>query len=179
MCQLLKSLLELHSQGLMSAPNETMRVAVITPYYREPLGILRHCHESVRRQTHPCAHFMVADGFPSQDVAGWVVQHISLSQPHHDVGNTPRGIGALSAMNQGFDAIAFLDADNWYYPQHIEEMLCLHRKTGAAICTAARTIHRLDGSLMFPDRESDGDSHVDTSCFFVRDRRLPCCPYGS
>ena len=144
-----------------------MRVAVITPYYRESLDILRHCHESVRHQTHSCEHFMVADGFPSQDVAGWTVQHISLSQPHQDVGNTPRGIGALSAVNQGFDAIAFLDADNWYYPQHIEEMLRLHRKTGAAVCTASRTIHRLDGSLMFADRESDGDSHVDTSCFFV------------
>jgi hypothetical protein len=83
------------------------------------------------------------------------------------VGNTPRAIGSLSAMNQGFDAIAYLDADNWYYPNHVEAMIKLHQQTGAAVCTASRTIHRLDESLMFVDRECDGCNHVDTSCYFL------------
>ncbi len=71
-------------------------------------------------------------------------------------------------MNRGYDAVAFLDADNWYYPDHIEAMVELHLRTGAAVCTATRTIHRQDGSLMFQDRtECDGIGHVDTSCYFV------------
>ena len=145
-----------------------LRVAVITPYFREPLAILRHCHESVLQQTHPCAHFMAADGHTCDEVSHWSVEHLSLTGPHHDVGNTARGLAALSAMNHGFDAVAFLDADNWYYPDHIESMVDLHRRTGAAVCTATRSIHRQDGSLMFQDdNECDGITHVDTSCYFV------------
>jgi hypothetical protein len=47
-------------------------------------------------------------------------------------------------------------------------MVELHRRTGAAVCTATRAIHRLDGSFMFVDQhECDGKRHVDTSCFFL------------
>jgi glycosyltransferase involved in cell wall biosynthesis len=134
-----------------------MRVAVITPYYREDQNILRKCHESVRQQTHPCAHFMVADGFPREEISRWEVEHFILPKAHGDSGNTPRGIGSLSAMNQGYDAIAYLDADNWFYSNHIGAMVDLYGKTGAAVCTASRTIHRWDESLMFVDRQdSDG-----------------------
>jgi hypothetical protein len=145
-----------------------MRVAVITPYYREDLETLRKCHESVRQQTHPCTHFMVADGHPLDEIASWPVENIILSTAHNDSGNTPRGIGSFSAMNQGYDAIAYLDADNWFYPNHIQSMVDLHRNTGADVYTASRTIHRWNGSLMFADQhDNDGKRHVDTSCLFL------------
>ena len=151
----------------MSSPTQ-LRVAVITPYYLEPLEVLRNCYESVLSQTFPCTHFMVADGHPCEEVSSWAVEHIILPKPHHDLGNTARGVGSMSAMNQGYDAVSFLDADNWYYPNHIESMINLHRQTGAAVCTASRTIHRWDGSLMYADvHESDGKRHVDTNCFFM------------
>ncbi len=147
---------------------DRMRVAIITPYYREPLEVLRQCHESVLRQTYPCTHFMVADGCPNLEVSQWSIEHIVLSKPHGDVGDTPRGIGSLSAASQGYDAVAYLDADNWYYPDHVECMVALHRQSGAAVCTASRSIHRLDGSLMYADRhECDGRTHVDTNCYFI------------
>ncbi len=145
-----------------------LRVAVITPYYREPLEMLRHCHDSVRTQFHPCTHFLIADGQPRPEVSSWSAQHFVLPRAHGDVGNTPRCLGSLSAMNQGYDAVAFLDADNWYYPNHVEAMVQLHQQTGAAVCTATRSMHRLDGSLLYVDRqESDGKEHVDTNCFFL------------
>jgi glycosyltransferase involved in cell wall biosynthesis len=144
------------------------RVAVITPYYRESLEVLRHCHDSVRTQTFSCTHFMVADGHPHPEVSPWAVQHLILAKSHDDNGNTPRAIGSLSAMNQGFDAIAYLDADNWYYPHHIEAMIRLQQQTSAAVCTATRSIHRSDRSLMYIDRrECDGRQHVDTSNLFL------------
>ncbi len=143
-----------------------MKVAVITPYYRESLAWLRQCHDSVLAQTHPCRHFMVADGFANEAVAGWDLSHTVLAQAHADYGNTPRAIGALQAHTEGYDAVAFLDADNWLYPEHIATMVRLHQQTGAVVCTATRTLHRLDGSLMFVDRESDGDKHADTNCMF-------------
>jgi len=111
---------------------------------------------------------MIADGNPRKEVASWAVEHIILPKPHDDHGNTARGIGSMSAMNQGYDALSFLNADNWYYPNHIESMNNLCWQTGAAVCTASRTIHRLDGSLMFTDlHECDGRRHVDTNCFFL------------
>jgi glycosyltransferase involved in cell wall biosynthesis len=154
-------------EGVVMSPQGSFRVAVITPYYREAPGVLHDCLASVARQTHPCTHFLVADGHPQDLTVNWPVEHIILPRAHRDVGNTARAIGSLSAMNQGFDAIAFLDADNWYYPQHIELLVALHRATGAVVCSATRTIHRLDGSLMYQDGESNGRDHVDTSCLFL------------
>lgn len=150
---------------------ESLRVAIITPYYREVPAVLRQCLLSVAGQTYSCTHFLVADGHP-QDLGSLISdrppEHIVLSRAHGDNGNTPRAIGGLSAMNQGFDAIAYLDADNWFYPHHIERMVDLHRASGAPVCTATRSIHRLDGSLMYVDfNESDGRDHVDTSCLFL------------
>lgn len=143
------------------------RVAVITPYYREAPEVLQQCMNSVAEQTYSCTHFLVADGHP-QDFAGNTdVEHIVLPRAHQDCGNVARAIGSLSAVGQGFDAIAYLDADNWYQPHHIDSLVALHRSSGAIVCTASRTIHRMDGSLMFEDLESDGRQHVDTNCIFL------------
>jgi glycosyltransferase involved in cell wall biosynthesis len=152
----------------MTTSSNLPRVAVITPYYQETMEVLRKCHESVLGQTHPCVHFLVADGSPHTAVRNWSAEHIVLPRPHADNGNTPRGVGSLSAMKQGFDAIAYLDADNWYYPTHVESMVNLRMQKQVVVCTATRNIHRLDGSLMYTDNfESDGHNHVDTSCLFL------------
>lgn len=155
-----------------------MRVAVVTPYHTESEALLRQCHDSVMAQTHPATHFMVADGHPRSTVASWPVEHIVLPRAHADNGNTPRAIGSLSAISQGFDAIAYLDADNWYRPDHVALMvgLCVG---GAAIGTANRTLHRLDGSLMYCDLSSDGRRHVDTSCVFLARRAFRLAPVWS
>jgi glycosyltransferase involved in cell wall biosynthesis len=100
-----------------------MKVAVVTPYYREPIEKLRRCHDSVMAQTRACTHFMVADGFARDEIDDWDVQHIRLPLGHADFGNTPRCLGALSALNQGFDGFAYLDADNWYHPEHAESLV--------------------------------------------------------
>ena len=144
-----------------------MRVAVVTPYYRETDDVLQACLASVRDQTHPsCRHFLVADGHPNLLVAGWDVRHIVLPIAHGDNGNLARCVGAMAAAAEDFEAIAFLDADNWYRSDHLARMVELHRSTGAAVCTSSRSIHRPDGSVLF-DRDpeaSDRPSYVDTSC---------------
>lgn len=151
-----------------------MRVAVITPYFREPAETLRRAHDSVLAQTHAATHFLVADGSPNPAVAGWNAEHIVLPKAHGDYGDTPRVIGALSALGQGHDAIAFLDADNWYRPTHIATMIAAHEHTGFSVCLASRSIHRLDGSFMFDFPETD--NHVDTSCFFLTGEAVRLVP---
>jgi FkbM family methyltransferase len=143
-----------------------MKVAVVTPYYRESDEVLSTCLDSVRAQTHKdCRHFMVSDGFPNALVDAYETTHVKLPAGHGDNGNAARCIGAFAAIADGFDAIAFLDADNWFRPDHIERLVALQARTGAALCTSGRSIHRLDGStLIAQDRESDGVAFADTSC---------------
>ncbi len=59
--------------------------------------------------------FFVSDGFPNLELMKWNIKHISLPQSHTDYGNTPRGIGSLVADIEGYDFIAYLDADNWFH----------------------------------------------------------------
>lgn len=144
-----------------------MKIAIITPYYKEDDEILFQCHRSVLCQTMACDHFIVADGFPKAIVDRWQAKHLVFPEAHADIGNMPRILASLSAFNLGYDAVAFLDADNWYSPDHIERLVRLHERTGAVVCTSNRSMHRPDGSYMFDDDMSDGMRHVDTNCFFL------------
>lgn len=144
-----------------------MKVAVITPYYQESDDWLIQCHESVIDQSYPCTHIMVADGYPNPLVDRLNVLHISLPQSHRDYGDTPRAIGSFSAVGLGFDAIAYLDADNWYYPHHIAALVALHQQTGAAVCSTTRNLHRWDGSLFGLCLNCNGITFVDNSCLFL------------
>lgn len=152
------------------------RIAVITPYYREPEEVLRQCHDSVRKQEVDAeiVHIMVADGLMNPVVNTWGVEHICLPRAHQNNGNTPRAMGALLAEAAGSDFIAFLDADNWYHPHHLSTLLTLHDATKAEVCCAWRTFHRPDGSLL-PITEAGEDQmhHVDTSCYLLAKSAFP------
>lgn len=143
------------------------KIAVITPYYKEPVEFLRQCHDSVLSQTVPATHFMIADGHPCAEIDNWDVAHIPLNTGHADYGNTPRGVGGFLARNQGFDFVAYLDADNWFQPEHLASLLQLHQSTGADVSCSYRTFHRLDGSLLpVTEPMEDKRLHVDTNCMF-------------
>jgi hypothetical protein len=149
---------------------ESARVAVVTPYYRESLQQLRRCHRSVEAQSHPCLHVMVADGHPCWRLNRWPIDHIRLPRPHNDIGSTPRLIGAFHAIGLGVDAVAFLDADNWYKPDHIQELVDLRARTGAAFLSSSRELFSLDGTSMGPCPISDPKRFIDTNCMmFWRD----------
>jgi glycosyltransferase involved in cell wall biosynthesis len=137
-----------------------MRIAVITPYCKEADQVLEQCHRSVLDQTITCDRFLIADGFPNPTVEGWRAKKFELPDAQGHGGNWPCVLGSISAFNQGYDAVAFLDADNWYPPDNLERLVDLHARTGAAVCTAGRTMHRLDGSYMFDDDKNNGRSHV-------------------
>jgi glycosyltransferase involved in cell wall biosynthesis len=145
------------------------KVAVITPYYKEPTAMLKQAHESVLIQKGAeIDHFMIADGFANSEISSWKAKHIILPQAHADNGNTPRGIGSLLAEVEGYDFIAYLDADNWFHEGHIESLLKLHEKTNANICSSFRTFHSLDGSnLNITEKDENDLVHIDTSCMLL------------
>ncbi|MFK0380268.1 glycosyltransferase [Pandoraea sp. NPDC090278] len=146
------------------------KIAVITPYFKEPIEVLRQCHESVRSQQVEAdiVHFMVADGVPISELDGWKVEHIRLTRSYRNNGNTPRAIGTLLADAQGFDFVALLDADNWFYPDHLKSLMQLHLNTQSQICCSWRTFHREDGSMLNITEQDENDfRHVDTSCYLI------------
>src|ERR1700712_148350 len=144
-----------------------MKVAVITPYYKEDIQTLIRCRESVIMQTHSDVfHVMVADGYPNDEINAWDVVHIK-GPPHNDFGDTPRTIGAISAISKGAQALCFLDADNWLEPDHIERLLRVHEDSAADIVTATRNLRRTDGSFLGVCTESNGQYFTDTNCYFL------------
>jgi len=111
-------------------------------------------------------HFLVVDGFPCEVVESWDCEHITLSKSHADNGNTPRAIGALSAINLGYEVILFLDADNWYSGDHVAEALSLKKlNPDADIAVLGRRIVLPNGVEVPRDSEDDSRSHIDTSCY--------------
>ena len=144
------------------------RIAVITPYHREEPAVLRHCHESVLAQEMAADHFLIADGHPLAEVAAWNARHVQLPHAHGDNGNTPRGLGALLARSEGYDFVAYLDADNWYRPEHLASLLALAQRDGAPVCASFRSFHDLAGHpLEATDADEDALRHVDTSCLLI------------
>jgi predicted O-linked N-acetylglucosamine transferase (SPINDLY family) len=149
------------------------RVAVVTPYYKERRAWLERCIESVKAQDYPVTHYMVADGFAQDWIDGAGVRHLKLDQGHADFGNTPRAIGAQLAVSEGFDAICFLDADNWFAPDHVTR--CLEAADASEepvdYVVARRNFVRDDGSVIplahDEDAAADRDGHIDTNCYFL------------
>ncbi len=153
---------------MKAAVPSDLRIAVITPCHNPPQAWLNQCRQSVLAQTLPCTHILVNDGGepPLVDGSG-PVQIVHLPRPHQDVGNAGRAIGSVTAICQGFNALAYLDADNWYEPNHLETLAVLHRATGAAVCTSTRNIYRPDGTILGRCPEVDGEQFVDTNCLFL------------
>jgi glycosyltransferase involved in cell wall biosynthesis len=146
-----------------------MKVAVITPYHNCPRDWIAVCVESVQSQYHPCEHIVVCDGDDSFPPA---LQHqelqlIHLPRAHRDYGNTARAIGSISAFRRGFDAVAWLDADNWYKPEHIASLLEVHKNTSSAICFSKRDLYHLNGTYLGPCPETARGELIDTNCYLI------------
>lgn len=145
-----------------------MRVAVVTPYYKEDVSLLERCHGSVVGQSVPCHHVLVADGYPWDEVRSWHADHIILPSGHGDAGNLARGLGGLHALQTGFDYVAYLDADNWYDPEHVETLLELSARKRTCVTTSARKMIRSNGEVRIGgDDFCDGVRMADTNMLFL------------
>ena len=147
-----------------------MKVAVITPYWREDKKTLKKCIDSVSSQTYKATHIIVADGNP-QTIDNKKIIHIKLPFNIGNSGATPRGLGAKIAFDMGFDAVAFLDADNWFDKNHIASCVKLQKKENLDVVFARRNIIFPDGEVLkIEDPQDKEGKHVDTNCFFISKR---------
>jgi glycosyltransferase involved in cell wall biosynthesis len=144
------------------------RFAIITPYYRETREQLDRCLAGIKRQSVPVDHILVADGLPQAWIDGEPVRHIVLDENHDDFGNTPRGLGALMAVSEGYEGIGLLDADNWLAENHVERCLAAAEEH-AGECDyviARRVLMSPDGTPLPNVYDEQPTEFVDTSCFF-------------
>ena len=140
-------------------------VAVITAFRNEPENWLKRCLDSVTNQTWPCTHILVGDGVARLEQISSKVLQVILPNNVGDFGDTPRAVGAIYAIGMGFDAIMFLDADNWYHKTHVQRMIRKFHETNASIITCGREFrHFTDASFLAECGISDGNMFSDTNC---------------
>jgi glycosyltransferase involved in cell wall biosynthesis len=151
-----------------------LKIAIITPYYKESAEQLKRCHDSVLAQTLPCRHVLVSDGYPNPVVDTFDAAHLKVPN-HGDYGDTPRLMGAAHAASAGYDAILLLDADNWFDPDHVEKLVTFQKTVDAPVITCGRTLIHCETLEPFGDcPESTGGDFVDTNCFMLM---RPAFPY--
>jgi hypothetical protein len=143
-----------------------MRLAIITAYFKEDRAIIERCIRSVRSQSVPVDHLLVADGHPQAWIGTEGVRHVALDRNHGDFGDTPRAVGLVLAIREGFDAIQFLDADNLIYPDHARMAATLLRDTKAHMLVLKRRFLRPDGSeLPYTSVNDENLVAIDTNCY--------------
>lgn len=147
--------------------NHRPRYLVITAYYKEDQHLLERCISSVKMQTVTVDHLLIADGFPQDWISELGTRHLKLDRAHGDYGNTPRGVGAVLAVAEGYDGFCFCDADNWLEPGHIAACLDAAGQIGenCDYVIARRFLRRPDESIM-SIKDEPIEVHVDTNCFF-------------
>ena len=148
-------------------------IYVVTPYFETNLSWLRHAHESVKAQTIPARHILICDGSEPAEVPDFQGTHVLLSRNYRDYGNTPRLVGCYDAIAQGAEAIAFLDADNWFQADHLESMINYATVNKLDACCSGRTLHRADGSFLARCPIVNARPYVDTSCLLVLKPAFP------
>jgi glycosyltransferase involved in cell wall biosynthesis len=144
-----------------------MKICVVTPYFRTETAWLQQAHDSVREQTVPAHHILICDGSEPARIQSFQGSHIVLQRNYKDYGNTPRLIGCYHAIARGADAIAFLDADNWFDRGHLEGLERFARDNRLDACSSGRMLHRLDGSWMAKCSQVNARPLIDTSCLLV------------
>jgi glycosyltransferase involved in cell wall biosynthesis len=153
--------------AISGPPIVTSRYAIVTPYYKEDRKTLERCLQSVRNQSIHVDHIVVADGFPQSWIDDEPVRHIRLDTAHANFGGTPRGLGALMAVSEGYEAIGLLDADNWLAPDHVANCLELaSRQTEPCDFIVARRHLMTPDEILLNLGVEPSSSHVDTSCYF-------------
>jgi glycosyltransferase involved in cell wall biosynthesis len=136
------------------------------------------CVESVWKQTYPCKHYVFADGRETifEPKANMLNLQNLCMLPVKTGGNGVMngGIVAASAYLVQEDMICWLDDDNTFEPNHIEELV--NAKQDKPVAHSLRRLLNPDGSFYdYDDFESLGrySGFIDLNCFLM-DRRMAC-----
>lgn len=133
---------------------------------------LQQTIDSVAAQTVVCKHYVFVDGVELARVFNGNVEWCKLPVKTGGNGIMNGGIMAASAYLVQEDMIAWLDDDNWYEPNHIEELV--KAKGDKAYAHSLRKLLNPDGTFYdYDDFESLGQysGFIDLNCYLM-DRSL-------
>lgn len=145
-----------------------MRLAIVTAFHEATPPHLQQCIDSIANQSYrDYSHILVGDGIsslPSNLTFDSRVLFVSLPVNINDYGDSPRSIGATYAYSMGYDAVMFLDSDNWVDVDHLETVVKCQEKFGSSVVTCNRKIFSMSGEYLGNCPESDGVNFSDTNC---------------
>ena len=135
---------------------------------------LQQTIESVKAQTYPCKHYVFWDGVPvPADIEyGWTINSICLPVKTGGNGIMNGGILSASAYLVQEELICWLDDDNMFEPNHIEELV--NAKQDKPVAHSLRTLLNPDGTFYdYDDFESIGrySGFIDLNCLLM-DRKV-------
>lgn len=121
-----------------------MKVAIVTPYHSEPETWVQAMIRSVAEQTHPVTHVLVGDGVhnPAYEGAGRVT--MTLPEGANDSGGTPRAAGGAWAVRNGFDIVAYVDADDRLDREFAASLVHLRDAVGAEVLSVPHAYYDRD-----------------------------------
>lgn len=161
------------------------KVAIVTPCITNEY--LRQCFQSVQEQTYDnLRHYVIVDGIEHwksvHDIIESVVSNKRISPIYlsENIGKEYYGHRAFAASSflVNADVIMYLDADNWYQPNHVETMID-KLNSGFDWVYSLRNICDKSGEFLCQDNcESLGKwpvygsdysqaYHIDTGCFAI------------
>ncbi|OOF56755.1 glycosyltransferase [Rodentibacter genomosp. 2] len=112
--------------------------------------------ESVKAQTYSCRHYIFVDGEQFLDkVKGLVEPYQDLIITYLPMNTGKNGmvnssINAIASFLVEEDIICYLDDDNWYKPNHVEELVKVLEK-GADFAYSLRDFYSLNGEFICSD----------------------------
>lgn len=147
--------------------------SVVIPLYNKGPHIARAL-DSVLAQTVPPAEIIVVDDGSTDDGASIASRYAS------------RGVQLLRQSNQGVsaarnsgvgrarsDCVAFLDADDWWLPDHLEQVRSLvHTHPEAALFSTAHVVQRPDGVFRPRGTLAEGSTGLVDEFFLAFSRNL-------
>ena len=132
-------------EEVMQTANQTLSVAVITSTIGR--AQLERAILSVKAQTYPCKHYVFVDGEQFRTDAKAILDKypdvIAIYLPMNTGagGWTNSSINAIAPFLVKEAAICYLDDDNWYEPNHVEQCVKTLNESGADYVYALRNFY--------------------------------------
>lgn len=123
-------------------------VSIVTPAYNAE-GVIRQCYASIVEQTLTDWEWIVVDD-GSIDRTKEIVTEIMQSDPRVQLVSLDRNQGAAVARNRAIDAancrfVAFLDADDCWYPEKLDRQVNFMIQTGAVFSYSSYRVENTSG----------------------------------
>jgi glycosyltransferase involved in cell wall biosynthesis len=134
------------------APNEEPLVTVITPVYNGA-AYIAECIESVLRQTYTNWRYIVSDNASTDDTVAIAARYaardsrITVQENHEFLDLIDNWNRALSCVDPEAAYCKVIHADDWIYPECLEEMVALARQNPSVGIVSAYRLEELKPGL--------------------------------